>query len=90
MLKPKYRNTFKRDVRVAERRGKDIAQLKEIMRMLAEEKQLPIKYKDHPLKGNYNGRRECHVQSNWLLIYKIESEVIVFERTGTHSDLFRT
>jgi len=47
-----------------------------------------MKYKDHNLIGNFIGRRECHIEPDWLLIYKIDEDFIIFERTGTHSDLF--
>lgn len=50
---------------------------------------LELNYRDHQLVGNYMGRRECHIESDWLLIYKLEDDTIIFERTGTHSDLFQ-
>jgi mRNA interferase YafQ len=59
------------------------------MRLLAEEKILPPNNRDHALRGNYVSRRECHIEPDWLLIYKKESNTIIFERTGTHSDLFK-
>ena len=62
--------------------------IKDIMSMLVNEQQLPPKNKDHNLTGNYKGRRECHIESDWLLIYKIEGDTIIFERTGSHSELF--
>ena len=89
MLQIKSTKTFEKDVKRSEKRGKDLVKLKEAMRLLAEEKQLPPKYKDHPLSGNYVNRRECHIEPDWLLIYKKEPIVIIFERTGTHSDLFK-
>jgi len=89
LLKIQYRNTFERDVKRIKKRGLDFSKLKEVMQILAEEKPLPTKYRDHPLIGNYVGHRECHIQPDWLLIYKKASDTIVFERTGTHSDLFK-
>jgi mRNA interferase YafQ len=53
------------------------------------EEKLPTKNRDHVLKGNYNNRRECHIEPDWLLIYKRDTTLIIFERTGTHSDLFK-
>jgi mRNA interferase YafQ len=50
---------------------------------------LERKYKDHKLKGRFKNRRECHIEPDWLLIYKIEGETIFFERTGSHSELFK-
>ncbi len=89
MLKTQYRNTFERDVKRIKKRGLDFSKLKEIMRVLVEEKPLSAKYRDHPLTGNYSGHRECHIQPDWLLIYKKVAGTIIFERTGTHSDLFK-
>ena len=90
MLKIKYRKSFEKDVKRAGKRGLDLGKLKEIMLFLAEEKTLADKHRDHSLSGNYSGHRECHIQPDWLLIYKKEPGLIVFERTGTHSDLFKT
>lgn len=79
---------FKGDYKRMKRRGKDMSMVLRLMTMLADEEPLEPKHRDHPLVGNYVGRRECHVEPDWLLIYKLESGVIIFERTGTHSDLF--
>ena len=89
MLQVKSRNTFEQDVKRAKKRGKDLTKLRRVMLLLAEEKPLPPQYKDHALRGHYVDRRECHIEPDWLLIYKKESNSIVFERTGTHSDLFK-
>ena len=64
--------------------------LKEIVELLANGKELPEKYRDHNLTGNWKGHRECHIQPDWLLVYKIENDILVLTlaRTGTHSDLF--
>ena len=71
-----------------EKQGKSIEKIKTIIKKLIEEGNLDAKLKDHKLIGNYKGRRECHVEPNWLLIYKIKDTEIIFERTGSHSDLF--
>lgn len=90
----KYRilrtSQFKKDYKMSKKRGKDIDLLLRIIEMLANGKALPEKFKDHQLAGGYIGYRECHIQPDWLLIYKItESElVLTLTRTGTHSDLF--
>ena len=89
MLIIQRRTIFERDVKRCQKRNLDLSKLKEVMRLLAEEQVLSAKYRDHTLTGNYVGRRECHIQPDWLLIYKQEDGVIVFERTGTHSDLFK-
>lgn len=88
MLKPSYTKQFERDLKRVLKRGKEKEKIKIIILKLINRKRLESKYKDHKLIGNYEGRRECHIDSNWLLIYKLEKEKIIFERTGTHSDLF--
>lgn len=81
---------FKKDYRLAKRRGYDMNLLKEVIGILASGAELPEKYLDHPLSGNYKGYRECHIEPDWLLIYKIENDLLILglSRTGTHSDLF--
>ncbi len=82
---------FKRDVKLAGRRGKDLAKLKTVLDLLIDGAELPAQYKDHPLRGNYAGSRDCHIEPDWVLIYTLteNSTHVRFERTGTHSDLFR-
>jgi len=81
-------NKFKKDLRRTERRGYDIPLIVEIIKLLAAGKTLPEKNKDHALTGDWLGYRECHVAPDWLLIYKIEKDILVLTltRTGTHSD----
>ena len=79
---------FRRDVKLAERRGKDLSKLRELILLLAEGQPLPPRYKDHPLSGDWKHFRDCHLESDWLLIYKIEGDDVYLVRTGTHSDLF--
>lgn len=82
---------FKSDLKRVKKRHCDLDILKAVVEMLAEGKDLDPKYRDHALPGNFEGCRECHLQPDWLLIYKkLEKElVMVLTRTGTHSDLFR-
>lgn len=89
MLKILYRKSFEKDVKLASKRGLDLHKLKTVINILAENKTLGPRYRDHALSGNYSKHRECHIQPDWLLIYKKESGAIIFERTGTHSDLFK-
>ena len=91
MLDIQYEATFKRDFKRILKRGLNPQLLEEVITLLAEEQKLPPKYKDHALSGVYSGYRECHIQPDWLLIYKIKADVLVLllTRTGTHSDLFR-
>lgn len=81
---------FDKDLRKALKRNKDLSKIKLIMQTLVSGQPLPGKNKDHRLIGSYKSRRECHIEPNWLLIYKINKtkKEIIFERTGTHSDLF--
>ena len=94
MRKTKYTvkptTQFKKDFKLAMKRGLKIELLEEVIAALAMGEALPEKYKDHALTGPWVGHRECHVLPDWLLIYRIEDEVLVLtlSRTGTHSDLF--
>lgn len=83
-------NQFKKDVKLAKRRGLDLNLLIDTIDKLANREVLESKYKDHQLTGNYSGFRECHIQPDWLLVYKVIDDelVLVVFRTGTHSDLF--
>ena len=84
--------SFRRGVRLAAKRGYDMAKLEHTITLLAGGGPLPPNYRDHPLKGNYQGYRECHVagDGDWLLIYKIFEDklILVLTETGTHADLF--
>ncbi len=81
---------FKKDYKLAMKRHRNINLLDDIIRMLSKGETLPEKNKDHELTGNWIGHRECHIQPDWLLIYRIEDDVLVLTltRTGSHSDLF--
>jgi len=85
---PIYSTRFKKEYKQAQKRGLDLGIIDKIIVDLVNEVPLPPHNKDHPLVGNYIGCRECHVQNDWLLIYKIEGNEITFLRTGSHSDLF--
>lgn len=81
---------FKKDYKLALKRHMDIELLDNIIRMLSRGETLPEKNKDHPLTGDWVGHRECHILPDWLLVYRIDDDVLVLTlaRTGTHSDLF--
>lgn len=87
-----FTSNFKRDYKLAQKRGYEIELLKEIITKLANGEQLPERNRDHALTGNYKGCRECHIKPDWLLIYQIEDEELILylylTRTGTHADLF--
>jgi mRNA interferase YafQ len=88
MLIPSFTNQFGKDLKKMERRGKALGKIKKVIRKLVNEERLEPNFKDHKLIGNYQGRRECHIESDWLIIYKLIDAEIIFERTGSHSDLF--
>ena len=81
---------FKKDLKLIIKRGYDTALLSKVVATIAAGKTLPERNRDHPLRGNYEGCRECHITSDWLLIYElVDDELILYlTRTGTHSDLF--
>jgi len=81
-------NQFKKDVKQLKTRGKEMGKLKDVINMLANAKKLPDKNKDHQLKGTLKDCRECHLEPDWLLIYRIDGSELCLVRTGTHSDLF--
>lgn len=92
MLKLEYSTKFKKDYKLAVKRGLDTKKLAEVIGMLSRGEVLPSSYRDHLLveSRNYTGMRECHIQPDWLLIYRIENDILTLRliRTGTHSDLF--
>ena len=86
----KYTSRFKKDYRLLKKRGYDMDKLLNVVDMLREGRELPAEYKDHPLRGDYVGHRDCHIEPDWVLIYfKSESTLVLsLTRTGTHSDVF--
>jgi len=72
------------------KRGKDMAKLREVLDLLIEGSDLPEKFRDHLLVGNFSGKRDCHIEPDWLLIYSLSEDDahVTFERTGAHADLF--
>ncbi|WDN90306.1 mRNA interferase YafQ [Desulfosarcina sp. BuS5] len=89
MPAPVFTRQFDKDVKRMQKRGKKLEKIKLIIRFLIEEESLDPIHRDHKLIGNWQGRKECHIESDWLLIYKKEEGRVIFERTGTHSDLFQ-
>jgi mRNA interferase YafQ len=84
----KTTSRFLKDLKLAKKRGYDLDKLEAIVDLLQAQQSLPPKNKDHTLTGEWNHHRECHIQPDWLLIYRIEATFLILERTGTHSDLF--
>ena len=79
---------FKKDYKLSQKRGKDIKKLNTVIEMLCSYQPLPLKFRDHTLSGNYDGHRECHIEPDWLLIYRLKPDVLGLVRLGSHSDLF--
>ncbi len=82
---------FKKDIKLAGKRGQDLEKLKAVLDQLIAGADLPAQFKDHPLRGNFAGSRDCHIEPDWLLIYTLteNGNHVRLERTGSHSDLFR-
>ena len=82
---------FKRDFKWMLKQRRNIERLRRVVSLLADGEKLPAQYSDHILQGDYVGFRECHVEPDWLLVYKIQDDVLALtlQRTGSHSELFR-
>ena len=89
MYKSAYTKQFEKDLKKAGKRNKDLSKIKSIITRLLSKESLSTKHKNHKLVGSYVGRWECHIEPDWLLIYKIEKNTIIFERTGSHSSFFK-
>ncbi len=87
----KFTTQFKKDLKLAQKQGKSVEKLFEVIELLANGEVLPTKCRDHDLTGNYKGCRECHIEPDWLLIYEVfeETVVLMLYRTGSHSELFK-
>ena len=83
-----YTNQFKKDYKRIKKQNKDLAKLRIVIEKLIVKERLDLKYRDHPLTGNWKGFRDCHLAPDWILIYKIGEDLLILERTGSHSDLF--
>ncbi len=81
-------NQFKKDLKKIQKQGKRLEKLDLVVRMIAENKSLDTKYRDHKLLGNYQGKMECHIEPNWLLIYSSDAAYVYLYRTGSHANLF--
>ena len=90
MLTIRYSARFRKDYKNIKKRGYDTRLLEKVLEVLSSQQPMLSKYRDHALIGDYKGHRECHITSDWLLIYKIIDSELILEltRTGTHSDLF--
>lgn len=89
MLKPITTTKFKRDLKRGKKQQRDIEELKKVMDRLIKQEPLAIKYRDHKLLGELKDCRECHVENDWLLIYRINDNEITFVALGSHAELFK-
>jgi mRNA interferase YafQ len=80
---------FRRDAKRMKKQGKNLDTLGNIILLLAENAPIPIRHKDHPLKGDWLGSRELHIEPDWLLIYHVANDTVYLERTGSHAELFK-
>ena len=84
-----YTTQFKKDYKRIKKQNKDLDKLKTVIELLSSGNALNEKYRDHQLSGKWKGHRDCHIEPDWLLIYRLTSDSLYLERTGSHSDLFR-
>jgi len=89
MYTPIYTKQFARDLKRCQRRGKNLDKFKIIVRSLLAGETLDPIHRDHRLVGAFAGRRDCHIEADWLLIYRVDPDRIFFERMGSRSDLFK-
>jgi len=89
MLEPVYTTSFKKQIKLLQKRGMEMAKLREVMEMIVNSEPLPAKHCNHPLHGEWKGAFDCHIQGDWVLIYEpdYKANTVTFHRTGTHSDL---
>jgi len=81
-------SAFKKDLKRINRRGKDLSKLETIVNLLRAGKSPPLQVKPHPLKGEWKSYYDCHIEPDWLLIYRVTNDEVALARTGTHADLF--
>ena len=84
-----YTTQFKKDYKRIKKQNKDLSKLRTVIEKLADGQLLEPKYHDHQLSGNWKGHRDCHIEPDWILIYRISVDDLYLERTGSHSDLFK-
>jgi len=85
----RYTSQFKKDYKQIKKQNKDLTKLQTLIEKLVNRETLEAKYKDHGLAGSLKGYRDCHIEPDWLIIYKIAHDTLILERTGSHSELFK-
>jgi mRNA interferase YafQ len=89
MLNLRTSNRFKKDLQKMISQGKSYEKFRNVLEMLLNQRMLPVRHRDHSLIGNWKNRRELHIEPDWLLVYKIEEDTLILERTGPHATLFK-
>ena len=89
MYIPYFHKQFKKDIKNCKKEGRDMEKIKHVMNIILTDTKLELKYRLHKLSGIYQDRYECHVQPDWLLVFKKNKDSVIFERTGSHSKLFK-
>ena len=84
-----YTTQFKKDFKRVSNQGKEISKLELVIDTLLSNKKLESKYRDHQLIGKWKNHRDCHIEPDWILIYRLTDDALILERTGSHSDLFK-
>ena len=84
-----YTTQFKKDYKRIKKQNKDLDKIRTVVEALSTGQELNEKYKDHQLYGKWKGHRDCHIEPDWILIYRLTSDSLYLERTGSHSDLFK-
>jgi mRNA interferase YafQ len=84
-----YTTQFKKDYKKSKKQNKDLSKLRTVIEKLSSEQMLEPIYRDHPLSGNWKDHRDCYIEPDWILIYRITAEDLYLERTGSHSELFK-
>ena len=84
-----YTTQFKKDFKKVSKQGKDLSKLEFVIETLLSKKVLEVKFKDHSLSGKWKNHRDCHIEPDWLPIYRIKTDSLILERTGSHSGLFK-
>ncbi|MCD4692150.1 MAG: type II toxin-antitoxin system YafQ family toxin [Calditrichales bacterium] len=88
-MKIEYTTQFKKDYKRIKKQNKNLQKLRVVINKLTIEEKLDLKYKDHSLTGSLKGYRDCHIEPDWLLLYKLSGDTLLLERTGSHSELFK-
>ncbi|MDP6037716.1 MAG: type II toxin-antitoxin system YafQ family toxin [Candidatus Latescibacteria bacterium] len=85
----KYTNQFRKDYKRMQRQKKDLQKLRHVINALTASRTLETRYRDHPLSGNWKGYGDCHLEPDWVLIYKVNEDILTLARMGSHSEVFK-